>query len=114
MLLCGLLACALSVGAAHAAPRQTARSKEKAQAEAQRAGIQQKLNALKKDISRTESEKEDAADELAESEEAISNANRSLRELAGEAERTHVLMNNCYRDYAQRNATTLAGLLDAG
>ncbi|MEU5531399.1 DUF72 domain-containing protein [Micromonospora chersina] len=37
-----------------------------------------------------------------------------LRELAGEAEHTHVLMNNCYRDYAQRNATTLAGLLDAG
>ncbi|MEU4479110.1 DUF72 domain-containing protein [Micromonospora sp. NPDC023966] len=37
-----------------------------------------------------------------------------LRELAGEAERNHVLMNNCYRDYAQRNATTLAGLLDAG
>jgi uncharacterized protein YecE (DUF72 family) len=37
-----------------------------------------------------------------------------LRELAGEAEQTHVLMNNCYRDYAQRNATTLAGLLDAG
>ncbi|KAB1913995.1 DUF72 domain-containing protein [Micromonospora sp. AMSO31t] len=37
-----------------------------------------------------------------------------LRELAGEAERTHVLMNNCYRDYAQRNGTTLAGLLDAG
>lgn len=36
-----------------------------------------------------------------------------LRELAGEAERTHVLMNNCYRDYAQRNATTLAGLLDS-
>ncbi|MET7968920.1 DUF72 domain-containing protein [Micromonospora sp. NPDC005305] len=37
-----------------------------------------------------------------------------LRELAGEAEHTHVLMNNCYRDYAQRNGTTLAGLLDAG
>ncbi|MET8911979.1 DUF72 domain-containing protein [Micromonospora sp. NPDC004551] len=37
-----------------------------------------------------------------------------LRELAGEAERTQVLMNNCYRDYAQRNATTLAGLLDVG
>ncbi|MGA4686827.1 MULTISPECIES: DUF72 domain-containing protein [Micromonospora] len=36
-----------------------------------------------------------------------------LRELAGRAERTHVLMNNCYRDYAQRNAATLAGLLDA-
>ncbi|WP_018788409.1 DUF72 domain-containing protein [Micromonospora sp. CNB394] len=36
-----------------------------------------------------------------------------LRELAGRAERTHVLMNNCYQDYAQRNGTTLAGLLDA-
>ncbi|MBF5031834.1 MULTISPECIES: DUF72 domain-containing protein [unclassified Micromonospora] len=36
-----------------------------------------------------------------------------LRELAGEAGQTHILMNNCYRDYAQRNATTLAGLLDA-
>ncbi|MBY8874633.1 DUF72 domain-containing protein [Micromonospora sp. PLK6-60] len=36
-----------------------------------------------------------------------------LRELAGETARTHVLMNNCYRDYAQTNAATLAGLLDA-
>ncbi|KAB1908329.1 DUF72 domain-containing protein [Micromonospora tulbaghiae] len=36
-----------------------------------------------------------------------------LRELAGQAEQTHVLMNNCYQDYAQRNGTTLAGLLDA-
>jgi septal ring factor EnvC (AmiA/AmiB activator) len=88
-LLCGLLACALSIGAAQAAPRQTARSKQKAEAEAERAGIQQKLNALKKDISRTESEKEDAADELAESEEAISNANRALRELAGEQAATN-------------------------
>ncbi|MET7375165.1 DUF72 domain-containing protein [Micromonospora arida] len=37
-----------------------------------------------------------------------------LCELAGEAGQTHVLMNNCYRDYAQTNAKTLAGLLDAG
>ncbi|WDZ82552.1 DUF72 domain-containing protein [Micromonospora cathayae] len=35
-----------------------------------------------------------------------------LRELADRADRTHVLMNNCYRDYAQTNAATLAGLLD--
>ncbi|MER7442710.1 DUF72 domain-containing protein [Micromonospora avicenniae] len=34
-----------------------------------------------------------------------------LRELADSAQQTHVLMNNCYRDYAQTNATTLAGLL---
>ncbi|MCG5457158.1 DUF72 domain-containing protein [Micromonospora sp. PSH03] len=37
-----------------------------------------------------------------------------LRELADQAGQTHVLMNNCYRDYAQTNAKTLAGLLDAG
>ncbi|RKN15361.1 DUF72 domain-containing protein [Micromonospora musae] len=36
-----------------------------------------------------------------------------LRELADSAQRTHVLMNNCYRDYAQTNAATLAGLLGA-
>lgn len=36
-----------------------------------------------------------------------------LRELAGRAERTHVLMNNCFRDHAQTNAATLARLLDA-
>ncbi|MEH0932089.1 MULTISPECIES: DUF72 domain-containing protein [Micromonospora] len=35
-----------------------------------------------------------------------------LRELADQAGQTHVLMNNCYRDYAQTNAKTLAGLLD--
>jgi septal ring factor EnvC (AmiA/AmiB activator) len=90
-LLCGVLSCALAfaTGNAQAAGRPTERSKQKAQAEAQRAGIQQKLNALKKDISRTESEKEDAADELSESEEAISNANRSLRELADEQSATN-------------------------
>ena len=36
-----------------------------------------------------------------------------LRELAGSAGETHVLLNNCYRDYAQTNAATLAELLDA-
>ncbi|MEU4399477.1 DUF72 domain-containing protein [Micromonospora orduensis] len=36
-----------------------------------------------------------------------------LRELADDAGQTHVLMNNCYRDYAQTNAKTLVGLLDA-
>ncbi|MEV1015550.1 MULTISPECIES: DUF72 domain-containing protein [unclassified Micromonospora] len=35
-----------------------------------------------------------------------------LRELADSAGQTHVLMNNCYRDYAQTNATTLIGLLN--
>jgi uncharacterized protein YecE (DUF72 family) len=46
---------------------------------------------------------------------------RELRELAGSARRladqaheTHVLMNNCYRDYAVRNAAELIGLIGAG
>jgi uncharacterized protein YecE (DUF72 family) len=34
-----------------------------------------------------------------------------VEKLAGEAKTTHVLMNNCYRDYAQRNARELAELL---
>lgn len=36
-----------------------------------------------------------------------------LRALAGEADTTHVLLNNCYRDYAQVNASQLAALLDS-
>jgi uncharacterized protein YecE (DUF72 family) len=34
-----------------------------------------------------------------------------LEELAAEAKQTHVLMNNCYSDYAQKNASTLIELL---
>lgn len=70
--------------------KTTERSKQKAAAEAERAGLQQKLSALKKDISKTESAKDDAADTLAESEQAISDANRSLRELAQEQDATNV------------------------
>jgi uncharacterized protein YecE (DUF72 family) len=36
-----------------------------------------------------------------------------LRELAGQAAETHVLLNNCYRNYAQVNARQLADLLGA-
>ncbi len=34
-----------------------------------------------------------------------------VHDLAAESDRTHVLMNNCYRSYAQQNAKELAGLL---
>ncbi|GAA0502510.1 hypothetical protein Ade02nite_37160 [Paractinoplanes deccanensis] len=37
-----------------------------------------------------------------------------LRELASSATRTQVFMNNCYSDYAQRNATTLIDLIREG
>lgn len=36
-----------------------------------------------------------------------------LTALAGQAQETHVLMNNCHSDYAQRNAAMLAALVDA-
>ncbi len=34
-----------------------------------------------------------------------------IRDLAGSADEVHVLMNNCWRDYAVDNAATIAGLL---
>lgn len=78
---------ALAGGTAHA--RTTERAKQKAAAEAERAGLQQKLSALKRDISKTESAKDDAADTLAESEQAISDANRTLRDLTAEQAATN-------------------------
>ena len=76
---------AAAVGGAHAAPKKpTERTKQKAAAEATRAEIAQKLARMKSELVKIEDQKEDAADTLAESEEAISNANRQLRELAEE------------------------------
>ncbi|MDN2717367.1 peptidoglycan DD-metalloendopeptidase family protein [Janthinobacterium sp. SUN120] len=98
------LALLLSSGAAQGA-KPTERSKQKAAAEAQRAGLQQKLTALKRDISRTESAKDDAADTLAESEEAISNANRALRDLAQEQSETGVKLNALGQEHQQLTAT---------
>jgi septal ring factor EnvC (AmiA/AmiB activator) len=66
------------------AARTTERAKQKRAAEAERAELQQKLNALKRDIDRTESAKGRAADALAQSEAAISDANRALYDLAAE------------------------------
>jgi murein hydrolase activator len=75
---------ALLLGASAHAARITERSKQKRAAEAERAELRQKLNALKRDIDRTETAKGRAADALAHSESAISEANRSLYELAAE------------------------------
>ena len=87
------------------AAKSTERSKQKALAEANRAAIQQKLSTLKRDISRTESEKETAADTLAESEEAISGANRALRELAGEQDGTNAKLRELAATQEQLGAT---------
>ena len=45
------------------------------------------------------------------SEEELKEWAPKVAELGESAKQTHVLMNNCYRDYAQRNATELAELL---
>ncbi|RZT05850.1 Septal ring factor EnvC, activator of murein hydrolases AmiA and AmiB [Duganella sp. CF402] len=96
----------LSLGA-QAAPfgKATERSKQKAAAEAERAGVQQKLNALKKDISKTESAKDDAADTLAESEQAISDANRALRDLQQEQGDTNVKLQMLSAEHDKLAAT---------
>ena len=99
-MLCLLLACA---GGAHA--RGTERTKQKAAAEAERAGLQQKLTALKRDIGQTESAKDDAADTLAASEEAISNANRALHDLAGEQDVTNAKLVQLDQQHEQLAAT---------
>ncbi len=64
------------------------RTRQKQQAEQERAELRKKLDALKTDIAKTEKAHGHASDALAESEKAISNANRSLRELAAEQLRT--------------------------
>ncbi|MFZ6687309.1 peptidoglycan DD-metalloendopeptidase family protein [Undibacterium sp. SXout11W] len=61
-----------------------ARTQQKTQAEAARAELQQKLKTLKTDINKTENAKDHASDALAESEQAISEADRSLRDLQNE------------------------------
>lgn len=95
------LALALSCGGAVA----TERSDQKAAAEAQRAGLQQKLTALKRDISRTENAKGNAADTLAESEQAISSANRALYELAAEQNKTALKLTQLEGQHAALAAT---------
>jgi len=64
------------------------RSRQKESAEQERAELRKKLLTLKEDIGKTEKARGHAADSLAASEAAISNANRSLRELAAEQEKT--------------------------
>src|SRR5438094_854267 len=60
----------------------TERAGQKQAAEAERDALRQKLAALKRDIHQTEAAKDHAADILADSETAISEANLTLRELA--------------------------------
>lgn len=74
----------LLLSAPASANKVTERTKQKRAAEAERAELQQKLTTLKREITQTEVAKSHAADALAHSEAAISEANRELHELANE------------------------------
>ena len=78
------LALLLVPGLPALAAKSSERAKQKAQAEAQRAELQQKLAQLKHEIDDTEEAKSQASDALAESEAAISHADRSLHDLEQE------------------------------
>ena len=79
--------CAGLYANAHA-QKTTDRSKQKVVAESERADLRQKLTTLKRSIDKTETAKSSAADALAKSEEAISDAQRNLRDLADEQQKT--------------------------
>ena len=68
----------------YAQAASTPRTAQKKQLESERAELQQKLKALKTDINKTETAKDKASDALEDSEQAISEANRSLRDLQSE------------------------------
>ena len=89
-LLAAAWAAALSLSAAHAetSVKSAERARQKQVAEEERAELRKKLSNLKEDIVRTEKARGHAADALAASEAGISTANRKLRELAAEQERT--------------------------
>ena len=87
------LAAALCLPSPPVAAQVTERAKQKQAAEKERADLQQKLANLKRDIDKTETAKGNAADALAESEQAISKANRSLRELSQEQAGTEAKLN---------------------
>lgn len=85
--------------AAHA-QKTTDRSKQKKVAENERAALRQKLSALKRSIDQTETAKNSATDALAKSEEAISDAKRSLHDLSREQRQTEAKLGDLSRQLA--------------
>ncbi len=78
----------LSLACAEVSTKISERTRQKQAAEQERADLRQKLGELKEDILKTEKARGYAADALAASEAAISNANRLLRELINEQTKT--------------------------
>jgi murein hydrolase activator len=95
------------IDSAHAESKSTDRSKQKKVAEAKRAELDKKLDSLKREISKTESEKDSAADTLAASEAAISTANRSLRQLDSERRQTESRLSQLSEEEKKLNKTVI-------
>ena len=89
-------------------PKITERSKQKEVAETERDELQQRLTALKTDIDKTETAKGDAADALADSEAAISKANRALFDLADEQSQTQSTLNELSKKHQELSKTVAA------
>jgi septal ring factor EnvC (AmiA/AmiB activator) len=83
------------------AAKITERARQKRAVESERIELRQKLADLKRDIDRTETEKGRAADALAHSEAAISEANRLLRELANDQAQTEAKLNQLSKQQTQ-------------
>lgn len=99
-----LVALAIGVPALAHAQKSAERARQKQEAEQERAELRKKLSALKSDIAKTEKAHGHAADALAASEAAISNANRALRDLAAEQRRTEQTLTLLNQDQQQLEA----------
>jgi septal ring factor EnvC (AmiA/AmiB activator) len=98
------LNCLTTQSVAGAEPKSTDRARQKQQAEQERTELRRKLDDLKTDIVKTEKAHDHAADALASSEKAISNANRTLRELLAEQQRTQQKLQLLSQDLGQLEA----------
>ena len=98
------LNCLATQSVAGAEPKSADRARQKQQAEQERTDLRRKLDDLKTDIVKTEKAHGNAADALASSEKAISNANRTLRELVAEQQRTQQKLQLLSQDLRQLEA----------
>lgn len=98
------LNCLATQSVAGAEPKSADRARQKQQAEQERTELRRKLDDLKTDIVKTEKAHGNAADALASSEKAISNANRTLRELVAEQQRTQQKLQLLSQDLRQLEA----------
>lgn len=91
----------------HAEPttKLSERARQKQIAEETRADLRKKLSELKENILKTEKAHTHAADALAASEAAISNANRSLRELSTEQAKTQAQLTTLSKNQQELEAS---------